>query len=140
MKILEQRMFAFRFQLKRLLTPCLMGFALLTLAIFSCQIAFAAPKHRGQGYHGGGPQGGYHGGYRGGNHGPYYRPGFNGYHGGVRYYGGYRYFGPNYYGTYLPTLPYRCSAISHRGYGYYYCGRTYYRPYRRGFMVVAPPY
>lgn len=39
----------------------------------------------------------------------------------------------------VPRLPPRARVVHHRGDRYYYGGGQWYRPYRSGYRVVAPP-
>ena len=39
----------------------------------------------------------------------------------------------------MPRLPPRARVVHYRGDRYYYGGGQWYRPYRSGYRVVAPP-
>jgi hypothetical protein len=40
---------------------------------------------------------------------------------------------------FVPRLPSRARVVHYRGDRYYYVGGQWYRPYRSGYRVVAPP-
>ena len=41
---------------------------------------------------------------------------------------------------FVPRLPSRARVVHYRGDRYYYGGGQWYRPYRSGYRVVAPPF